>query len=113
LSASASPAPFCGIPEAAGADVDSEGDVGAGVGVEDEDVVGVADLDELEEPELPQPAATSATSTTLSAANRRIALFVVFPNIVIAINGSSRWVAVLVATVVPRVARRGVVRPAT
>jgi len=113
LSASASPPPFWGIPEAAGVDVVSEGDAGAGVVVDDEDVVGVAAPDELEEPELPQPAATSATSTTLSGASRRTALFVVFPNIVIAIMGPPAVVAVLIAAVVRRSTARRVVRPAT
>jgi hypothetical protein len=88
LSGSPSPPPFCGIPEAAGAGVDCEDDVG--VAVEDEDVVGVAELEELEDPELPQPAATSATSTTLSAASRGRALVVAFSNIVIGIGGSFR-----------------------
>jgi hypothetical protein len=95
------------MPEAAGADVDSEGEVGAGVADEDEDVVGVAELEELEEPELPQPAATSATSTTLSAASRRRPLFVAFSNVVIGISGSSVVVAVPVATVVLPSARSG------
>jgi hypothetical protein len=93
--------------------VDSEGDAGAGVAVEDEDVIGVAELDELEEPELPQPAATSATSTTLSGASRRIALFVFFPNIVIAIMGPPVVVAVLIAALCGGVPRGGVVHPAT
>ena len=87
MSESPSPPPFCGMPEAAGAEFDSEGALGSEAAAGDENVVGVAELEELDDPELPQPAAISATTTTVSAASRRTALLVVLSNVVIAISG--------------------------
>jgi hypothetical protein len=77
--------------------VDFAADVVSAAGVEDvagaAGDVGVEEPDELEEPELPQPAATSATSATLSAASRRIPLFLVFSAVAIAIDGSFRYLS--------------------